>query len=196
MRARFVNESLLWSELKRQNRSKIDLLQVDYAYHWMTEGKFFDACYADYKGDSSKYCLKRGVMPDLPAPTYRLGYDSAQNMCLTVDPTYYDPCFNEDGLCVVLNMQKLIANHKIEEDLTDNGEAEFRTKLIPNWPNYLIEININEKSYLKGIGWEEFRFRAIKDWIPEELKSKVVTFKNHRDLEIKRKISNTYNDKT
>jgi len=183
MRARFVYESLTFSQLHRNNRSKIDLGEVDKAYHWMTEGKFFDACYSDFSGDSRKYCIKKGPMPALPTPNYKIGYESTQNTCLTVDPTYYDPCFNEDGICVVLDMKKLVENNKIEEDLTDNGESEFRTKPLRNWPSYLVEININEKGYLKGLGWEEFRFRAIQDWLPEELKSKVVTFKNHRDLE-------------
>jgi len=183
MKARFVYESLSIDQLHRNNRSKIDLMEVDKAYHWMTEGKFFDACYSDFEGNSGKYCLKKGVMPPLPTPKYEIGYESENNTCLTVDPTYFDPCFNEDGICVVLDMKKLIANNKIEEDLTDNGEAEFRTKPIKNWPNYIIEINILEKTYLRGGGWEEFRFRPIKDWLPEELNSKVVTFKNKRELQ-------------
>lgn len=189
-----VNESLNLDDLYRNNKNKIDLSQVKYIYHWMTEGKFFEACYGDVK-QLIKYIVDRTEdkifeMPSqLPPINYTFGGDdyTEYKKCLTVDPTYIDPCFNEDGSCIVLDFQKLRNDYDFE-DLTDKGEAEIRTIVIDNWTKYLIRIDIPIESYNNGIEWEEeVTYRAIKLWLPEELKSKVKTFKSEKDLINRRK---------
>jgi len=105
--------------------------------------------------------------------------------CLTVDPSYMDPAFNEDGSCIVLDYQKLANDYDLE-DLTDNGESEVRVMGIKNWPQYLVRIDIPDWVYEEGNEWEEIEYRAIKEWLPEELKSKVETFENHASLILRR----------
>ena len=178
------NESLSVEELNRKNKSKIDLSQVDVVYHWLTEGKLFDACYAGYGKPGEQYVLKKGKMPELPPVQYELksSWNNSPQVCLTVDPFYSDPAFNEDGACIIFDFKKLEKDFKIE-DLTDNGEAEIRIKAdIIDWPKYMIQLDIGKKSYMTGQGWEDFRFRALKDWLPEEIKSKVVTFTSMKQL--------------
>ena len=185
MKAKFVYESLSLNELDRYKHIKVDLNDVDYVYHWLTEGKLFDACYSDFKGDDSKFILKRGVIPHKPVPNYKLGYQ--RGICLTIDPNYFDPAFNEDGSCIVMDMNKLKLDYEFE-NLTDNGEAEIRSTLvINNWPNYCINININEKSFIRGGNFEGYKFRAINEWLPDELKHLVKTFKNLDHLKRQRK---------
>lgn len=174
-------ETLSKGEMFRGLNRKIDLTQVDIAYHWVTEGKLFDACYSQVGYGGQPYILKKGKMPPLPEPNYKLGFEDGY-ICMTVDQTYMDPAFNEDGSCIVLNMKQLMRDFEVE-DLTDNGEAEFRIhKEIINWPKYMIRLNVLEESYLKGMDWEDFRFRKISAWLPAELKPKVQTFVNHADL--------------
>ena len=189
----FTNESLRIADLNRRSERRIDLSQVTIAYHWLTEGKLFDACYSLVRtSDSTKYVLKVGKIPSLPVPNYVLGW--TDEVCMTVDPTYTDPAFNEDGSCLRFDMQEIMKDFKIT-DLTDNGEAEFRINgPIKDWPKYLLGIDCNRKSYEKGIGWEGIRYRALSDWLPESLKSKVTTFKNTDELVWSRKLSwnNTY----
>ena len=178
------NESISIDDLDRKKKVKIDLTQVDFAYHWLTEGKLFDACYANYGKPGEEYVLKRGKMPALPPVQYELksSWNNSPQICLTVDPFYSDPAFNEDGACIVFDFKKLKSDYEIE-DLTDNGESEIRIKNdIIDWQKYMIRVDIGKKSYLTGQGWEDFRFRALKDWLPEEIKSKVTTFTSIKQL--------------
>lgn len=178
-----VSESL--EDLLRNKRSKINLDNVDLAYHWLTEGKLLDSCYGDLGDESAKYALKRGIMPPLPPTNYLLGHNNWDGkegqVCFTVDPTYVDPVFNEDSPCLVFDFKKLSADYEYL-DLTHNGEAEFRMYNIKDWPKYLVQIDIAKKNYLKGTGWEQYRFRPIQDWLPEELKPKVHTFSTLKQL--------------
>lgn len=188
MKAKFVNEILSYNLLDRRNKALIDINDADYVYHWLTEGKFFEACYGEISNDD-KFILKRGVMPEKPSPKYKLGYENDSfSLCLTLDPKYMSPAFNEDGSCIIMDMHRLKRDYDFI-DLTNNGEAEIRTrKPILNWPKYVTEINILEKGYLRGNSFEEFKFRAISEWFPDELKPFVKTFKNEEALKTKRTI--------
>jgi len=189
MRAKLVFESLQWYQLDRKLHKILNLDDIDICYHWLTEGKLFDACYNNFKGDDSKYILRKGPILEKPIPSYKLG-NNDNGICITVDPNYTDVAFNEDGPCIIFDLKKLKKDYEFE-NLTDNDEAELRiSEPIINWPKYCIKINIIEKNYLKGVSWEDFRFRAIEQWIPDELKSKVETFKNMRDLQRKRMMYN------
>ncbi len=173
-----LNEALY----KRKDRIKTDLEKVDVVYHWLTEGKLFESCYKTENSDQDKsFLLDIGPIPTLPSPTYSLS-----NICLTVDYSYFDPAFNEEGSCLVLDFKKLYEDFEIE-DLTDNGEAEIRiNQAIPDWTKYLIKIQTPSDVYNDGTEWEDFEFRAIKEWLPIELKAKVETFDDLDDLLKKR----------
>jgi hypothetical protein len=169
----FLNES----RFDRNRKIKINLSDVKYAYHWVTEGKLFDACYGPNVQDDDRIVLDMGPMPALPKPSYKLS-----KICLTVDPEYMDPAFNEDGSCIVFDFQRLRRDFDIE-DLTDNGEAEIRIQSqILNWPRYIVQLDISRESYEFGVEWEEFDYRPIKEWLPRELKNKVEIFKSHEKL--------------
>lgn len=167
----FINESF-----DRKLKAKINLNEVKYAYHWLTEGKLFEACYGDMK-DAGRYVLDMGPMPPLPTPNFNLSH-----ICLTVDPTYMDPAFNEDSSCIVFDFELLKADYDIE-DLTDNGEAEIRiqTKII-NWPRYMKQLDISRESYEFGLEWEDYEYRPLQDWLPKEIKDRVEVFKDHEKL--------------
>lgn len=121
-----VKESLDFKQLNRKNRQQIDPSNVDVIYHWLTEGKFFYACYGDVSEDDKFILDRKNIMPPKPPTKYELGY---RGICLTVDPTYTEPAFNEDGICLVLDMKQLLKDYELI-NLSDNGEAEFRT-IIP-----------------------------------------------------------------
>lgn len=185
-------ESLSIQQLDRHNERKIDLSQIDVAYHWLTEGKLFEACYFDWqtaghtKGEMRPYILSRAngkkiEMPQLPPVKYLI--QPGEFVCLTVDPSYMDPAFNEDGSCIVFDFKRLVADCPITEDLTDNGEAEFRVAEIPDWPKYVLRVDVLKQSYEKGISWEGMvKYRPLSEWMPDEIKQKVRLFSSHAGL--------------
>ena len=103
-------ERLSAEQLERHRKEKIDLTQVELAYHWLTEDKLFDACYSlDETHEETKYVLKKGPMPPLPSPVFRIDWNTTIGTCFTVDPAYTEPAFNEDGSCIVFDMKAIIS---------------------------------------------------------------------------------------
>jgi hypothetical protein len=165
----FINESL------RHTRQKIDYSNIKYVYHWLNEGQLFSQIYDEpNKDEFQKFILRKSngkkiEMPSLPPKKYLLGGDKS-NVCMTLDPEYTSAGFTgESYICLVLNLQKLIKDFKIE-DLTDNGEAEIRIEKIPQFNKYLEKVFIVKKNYEKGDGWEGFYYRPIQEWYTQDLK--------------------------
>lgn len=166
----FINESL------RHTRQKIDYSNIKYVYHWLNEGQLFSQLYDEPdKDELQKFVLrklngKKLEMPSIPSKKYLLGEDKS-NVCMTLDPEYTSAGFTGEAfICLVLNLQKLIRDFKIE-DLTNNGEAEIRIEKIPQFNKYLEKVYITRKSYEKGEGWEGYYYRPVQEWYPQDLKN-------------------------
>jgi hypothetical protein len=161
------------NKFNRNKGIKFDLSEVKHAYHWLTEGNLFYACYGNHK-NTTKIVLGKNRMPALP-PRTRYVLDG--EVCMTVDPRYIEPAFNEDSPRLVLDFERIMHDCTVE-NITDNGEAEVRIKAIRDWTKYLVRIDILKESYENGMEWEDFKFRAVKEWLPSELRSKVVTYES------------------
>ena len=168
----------------RDWRKKINLTHIKYVYHWLTEGNLFEQIYGGFKyvPNHQSFILrktdgKKIEMPPLPPHRYILGGESTgpdtERVCMTVDPTYDRAGESgESKVCLVLDLQRILKEMQVT-DLTDNHEAEIRVQKIDNWPDYCSMIFIDKKTYEKGDGWEGFFYRAVQEWLPQELKTKV-----------------------
>ena len=176
-----VYEELSFSELNRDNKQKIDLSLVNFAYHWLGIKQLFNSCY--YGNNAFDYILKENKIRDLPLINFILSKDSEilkykeltnKFICLTVDPGYEDPGFVETGTRLVFDFKKIIKHNKIIEDLTDNGEAEIRIKSLNDWNKYLIRIDIDKNSfYGKPEEFDDSEFKPVSTWFPNEISDKL-----------------------
>jgi len=163
----------------RHEYVKIPLDSVKYAFHWLTEGNLFTQTYGQNVSDSQKYILRKSggksiQMPPLPPTDYMLGGadndEQSTGVCMTLDPTYGRAGVSgESKICIAMDFQALRRDFEVQ-DLTDNGEAEVRIKMVKNWPKYTKSIFVDRKSWERGDGWEGFFYRPVKEWMPEELK--------------------------
>jgi hypothetical protein len=167
-----------WPGIRRKEE-KIDLSEIKWAFHWINEGNLFEQMY-DVNGiDTTKYILrkqggKKLEMPSLPPERFVLGEVGHGEVCMTVDPGYYQAGFTgESNVCLVFPLDSL---QDLElEDLTDNGEAEIRFKEVPDWNKRVHSIYTTNKVWSRGDGWEGFYYRAISEWFPASLKPLVQT---------------------
>lgn len=170
----------------RKERKKIDMSTIKWAYHWINEGNLFEQMYDVTGVDTIKYVLRKNngkklEMPNLPTEKFNLGETGYGEVCMTVDPGYYNAGFTgESHICLVFDIESL---KDLEfEDLTDNGEAEIRFNNIPNWDQRVHSIFTTNKVWEKGDGWEGFYYRPISEWFSPNLKPLVKTFKSSKEI--------------
>lgn len=167
-----------WVGIRRERR-KIDLSQVKWAFHWINEGNLFEQMYDVSGVNTTGYILRKNggkkiEMPPLPPEKFSLGEVGYGEVCMTVDPGYYNAGFTgESNVCLVFPMSSL-SDLKME-DLTDNGEAEIQFDVVPDWNKRVHAIYTTNKVWSRGDGWEGFYYRAISEWFPESLKPLVQT---------------------
>lgn len=158
----------------RKKHEKIDLSQVKWAFHWINEGNLFEQMYDTKNVNTTPFVLRKNnnkklEMPQLPPEKFTLGHAVHGQVCMTIDPGYYNAGFTgESNICLVFSMESL-KDLKMQ-DLTGNGEAEIRFNEIPNWNKRVYTIYTTNKVWNKGDGWEGFFYRAVSEWFSPELK--------------------------
>jgi hypothetical protein len=182
-------------ESLRHEQKKLDLKKFKYAFHWVNDGNLFCQVYDEEslsEKDKTAFVLKKidGKRLDIPTkfPKKRfilggeendLNQDDSSAVCLTLDPTYLEAGFTgESHICIVFEIKDL---GEIR-DLTDNGEAEIRCKVINNWVEKAKEIFVTQKAYTKGDDWEEFEYRPLSEWLPSEVKEKLKICKSIKEI--------------
>jgi len=188
----------LFEKFRDEQRKIEDLSTIDYAYHWVNEGNLFSQIYELPDINTGPYVLRKNPntgkkveMPALPKPKFILGSETneissgistAAGVCLTIDPSYVSAgVTGESNICLVFSMKDLLEKFDVL-NLTDNSEAEIRIKAIPDWNKLVKKILVVRKVYEVGDSWEDFAYRAVKEWFPEELKTFVETSPGQKSI--------------
>ena len=168
-------------------------------YRWCGPAGLFMYFYGDMPGEEmQKYMFDRFKMPQLPSvnPSMEGSHKDADDeseefaVCTTLDPNYLGEPYSGDSVVRLnLDFEKMKNDFGADkfEDLTHNGEAEVRiTGNLKNWTKYLIKIDVLKEAWENT--WEDDfgEWRAIKKWFPEDFKKYVKTFKNEKELIVKR----------
>jgi len=156
-----------------ESESEYDLDFFKYAYRWVGQAGLFQYFYGDID-EMFEYVMNTGPIKDLPSRVDEMETSYDGGIPMTVDPGYIgEPISGDANIRMVFDLQKLIQDHGKEniQNLLTNGEAEFRImKTIKDWTKYLIRLDLSKTSYKESIEDDYGDWRAIKEWLPKDIK--------------------------